>query len=910
MKPKRELMSVATFLIILILVQGALAAETYEYVTQWDGSIILVGEPLNTPFGVAVDSLGNVYVADNGNSQIQKFDSSGTYVTQWGSAGSGDGQFNYLMGVAADSLGNVYVVDWDNDFMSAGGGRIQKFDSDGTYLTQWGSYGSGVGEFNLPIGVAVDSLGNVYVTDAGNSRIQKFDSGGNYLTQWGTDGLGDGEFNVPAGVAIDSSGYIYVADSGNYRIQKFDSGGTYVMQWGSQGSGDGQFNYLMGVAVDSLGNVYVVDTDNGFMSAGGGRIQKFDSDGTYLTQWGTEGSGDGQFNGPFGVAVDSLGNVYVTDAGNSRIQKFDSGGTYMVQWDGSESLGGGPLNTPYGVTADSNGNVYVANTYYFQIQKFDSSGTYITQWGSQGSGNGEFNGPGGVAVDSVGNIYVADFFNNRIQKFDSDGTYITQWGSQGSGNGEFFMPFGVAVDSLGNVYVADSGNNRIQKFDSVGTYLTQWGYQGSGDGEFSQPAGVAVDNFGNVYVADSGNSRIQKFDSVGTYIMQWGTEGTGDGQFNDPGGVTVDSSGNVYVVDSGNDRIQKFDSGGTCLTQWGTEGSGDGEFNMPFGIAVDSLGNVYVTDTGNSRIQKFSKVLTPGSISVTSDPAGADIYIDGIGTGLVTPFTLSDVTPGSHVVKVSLAGYMDAEQEVIVIAGSSKIAQFTLVPISQTGSIAVTSTPSGAEIWIDGKDTGKVTPYTFDKAPGDYDVYVTLNGYQTPAARSVSVIAGQTSSADFSVEPILTGTGSIKVTSARSGAAIYLDGENTGKFTPDIVTDVPIGNHEVYVILEGHNIPDAKTVEVELGDKVNVHFILKSDTPEYGSIKVTSAPAGATIFLDGVNTGKFTPDTITDVTVGNHAIYITFSGYTPPDPTTVTIVREEKANIHFVLKNKLRIMLK
>jgi len=146
-------------------------------------------------------------------------------------------------------------------------------------------------------------------------RVQKFDSNGGYITQWGSFGPGAGQFDRPEGVAVDSDHNVYVADSDNNRIQKFDSNGNPLAQWGSYGSGDGQFFTPRAVAVDSDDNVYVVDMNNH-------RIQKFDSDGGYITQWGSEGSGDGQFKSPEGVAVDSDHNVYVADEYNHRIQKF------------------------------------------------------------------------------------------------------------------------------------------------------------------------------------------------------------------------------------------------------------------------------------------------------------------------------------------------------------------------------------------------------------------------------------------------------------------------------------------------------------------------------------------------------------------------------------------------------------
>jgi len=150
--------------------------------------------------------------------------------------------------------------------------------------------------------------------DQGNQRIQKFTSTGTYLTQWGSHGNGDGQFSIPIGVATDAAGDVYVADHNNHRIQKFTGTGTYLTQWGSFGSGIGQFNRPFGVATDDAGHVYVADFNQ--------TIQKFTGTGTYLTHWDSYGSGDGQFNGPFGVATDAAGNVYVAEYLNNRIQKF------------------------------------------------------------------------------------------------------------------------------------------------------------------------------------------------------------------------------------------------------------------------------------------------------------------------------------------------------------------------------------------------------------------------------------------------------------------------------------------------------------------------------------------------------------------------------------------------------------
>ena len=270
------------------------------------------------------------------------------------------------------------------------------------FVTKWGSYGSEDGQFIIPWGVAVDSSGNVYVADNENHRIQKFTSVGTFITKWGSYGSGDGQLGFPRGVAVDSSDNVYVADNENNRIQKFTSTGTYITQW------ECGFSLLREVAVDSSDNVYV---------SGDHSIRKFTSDGTFVTEWGELGSGYGQFNRTWGIAVDSSGNVYVVDVNNHRIQKFTSDGTYLTEW--SIPGEGSGCDTPMGVAVDSSGNVYVVDG-DDRVFKFTSTGTFVTKWGSLGSGDGQFQigcEAAEVVVDSSGNVYVADSQNNRIQKF-------------------------------------------------------------------------------------------------------------------------------------------------------------------------------------------------------------------------------------------------------------------------------------------------------------------------------------------------------------------------------------------------------------------------------------------------------------------------------------------------------------
>jgi len=217
-------------------------------------------------WGVATATPSNVFVIDEFNKRIQQYTSTvppTAYVYQatYGSAGSGDGQLVSPRGAAVDSSGNLYVADSGND-------RIQVFSASGIFIAKWGSDGSGDGQMSQPYDVAVAPDGSVYVADTSNHRIQKFTSSGAFLTKWGGPGSGDGQLVQPEGVATDSAGNVYVADSGNDRIQKFSSSGAFIAKFGSTGAGDGQLNRPSDIAVDASGTIYVLD-------GGNSRVQKF-----------------------------------------------------------------------------------------------------------------------------------------------------------------------------------------------------------------------------------------------------------------------------------------------------------------------------------------------------------------------------------------------------------------------------------------------------------------------------------------------------------------------------------------------------------------------------------------------------------------------------------------------------------
>ena len=412
-----------------------------------------------------------------------------------------------------------------------------------------------------------------------------------------------------------------MADTDNHRIQKFGSDGTFIAKWGSQGSGEGQFFGPSGVAVDGYGFIYVVDRDKY-------GIQKFGSDGTFITKLGNNKDEDegpsysSNFTVP-GIAVDGNGFIYVAGSHSFRsldqIQKFGSDGTVIAEWR-SYGSGDGQFFSPGGIAIDGASFVYVTDTDNSRIQKFGSDGTFITKWGSYGSGDGQFNRPDGIAIDSAGFVYVADTSNSRIQKFGSDGTFIAKWG-----NGRFdFVPDDIAVDSSGFIYVMDTlyQYNTIWKFASDGAFITRWGDYGT-EWWFISLTGIEVDSAGVVYVIDFYDSQIQKFTSNGTFISKWESGGSGDGQVNHNSGIAVDGAGFVYVADMGNNRIRKFASDGTFITKFGGFGSDPGLLNTPSNVCVSPDGRVYVTDYINNRIQVFRKVASTQKSSKAIIVAGS-----------------------------------------------------------------------------------------------------------------------------------------------------------------------------------------------------------------------------------------------------------------------------------------------
>jgi DNA-binding beta-propeller fold protein YncE len=592
------------------------------------------------PYAVAVDGSGNVYVADSGNQNIRKITSGGSVSTLAGTAGiagSTDGTgvaalFDQPQGIAVDGTGNVYVSDTDNS-------TIRKITAAGVVTTLAGAAGQtggsdGAGSsarFSYPLGLAVDTAGNIYVADYENSTIRKVTPGGSVSTlagSAGNSGSVDGQggsalFNHPNAVAVDGAGYVYVSDTSNQTVREISPGGSVSTLAGTAGIGgraDGtgaaaRFFYPGGIASTSAGVVYVADTGNH-------TVRAMDSPGVVTTLAGSAGQqGDADGTGsqalfayPYGVAVDGSGHLYVADSNNNTIRVVTTAGGSVSTLAGTGGIAG---------SADGAG------------------------------GAASFNSPAGVAVDAGGNVYVADSNNDTIRKIAPGGSVTTLAGLAGSagstdGTGagaRFNSPKGVAVDAVGNVYVADSNNDTIRKITAGGLVTTLAGVAGqtgSGDGaggsaRFKSPYAVAVDGSGNVYVCDFQNATIRMIntsDTVSTVAGTAGVLGFRDGtgaaaSFNQPYALTVDGSGNIFVADTYNRAIRKIAPGGSVTTLNGSQC----RFYYPQGIAVDGSGTLYVADGDNQAI-------LAGAV-VTAPPSGTAVPSQTVTSGGNATFTIT-----------------------------------------------------------------------------------------------------------------------------------------------------------------------------------------------------------------------------------------------------------------------------
>ncbi|HTR54563.1 MAG TPA: hypothetical protein VMJ10_27920, partial [Kofleriaceae bacterium] len=657
-------------------------------------------------------------------------------------------------------------------------------------------------QLDSPGAVAVDGIGRLFIADTGNAVVRQIDANGNISTIAGTgqSGFGGdgGDATIallasPIGLSVDAAGNIFIADALNQRIRKISTGGTI-----STIAGDGT---------------------PGFAGDGGQ-------------------AGSAELDFPFGVAVDSQGQVSIADTSNQRVRHVDSGGTIAttagngtlgISGDGGEATGA-QLGSPFGVAIDATGRIYIADNLSQRIRRVELDGTIDTVAGTgiagfSGDGqlatNAQLRTPQAVALDSSGRLYIVDTYNHAIRRVELDGTIDTVAGTGGQSgfagdNGPATSalldnPQGIAIDGNGVLYIADTYNHRIRRVDTSGTITTiagndTAGYAGDNgpaiDATLSFPYSIVFDSHGRLVFADSANNRIRRIETDGTIdtIAGTGQPGyNGDGilatnaKLNSPYGVAVDSTGRIVITDCINQRIRRIETNGTISTVagYGVAGASgdaalavDAGLGRPIGIAVDGSGGIVIADTDNNRIRRVDA--TTGIITTVAG------QIDPVNVGPVASARLVDpqavaVAPTMTLVAGGSSGTLEAiaNGKVGVVAGrypqSISTANLARFRTSHFGTVGGTAfDPTTGAIYITETSANRIH-------------VITQVDPSNPQTWTIAVLANTAGTAGFA-------DGAAASAMFRSPSGLYLDA------TAHVLYIADTGNHAIRALDLGTNL--------------------------------------------------------------------------------------------------------
>ncbi len=677
------------------------------------------GAQLNSPVGLALDSQGNLYIADGGNNRIRMVTAAGVISTF--ATGSTAIPLSRPRGILFDAAKNLYVTCSDSGLLV----RISNVGKVEVVVT----------DMAAPGGIALEANGNILVADTGHHIVARVKPSGEPSLLAGHLESGQGAagycgdrgpameacLNSPSDVAVDRDGAIYIADSGNRLIRKVStvngqeniytevgSRSVAMTVASSEYAGDAlnvALTNTRSVWFDTAGTLLMADSESGF-----GMIRKVESGKIRTVAGGSRTRGDGgpatsaALYQPQGVAVDSAGNVVIADSGHNRIRRVSVSGVISpLAGDGLGSYSGdgstaltARLSYPVGVAVDGAGNVYIGDTGNARLRKARASGDIITIAGGNGAGGaGDFSGATsaqvrdirGIALDAAGNVYLSDTGNHRIRKITVADSVISRIGgasTAGAGadgpdalQSALRLPYGVAVDRNGVVYFSDTGNHRIRKISTSGAIETIAGTGSagfSGDGgpatsaRLSSPTGLAMDAAGNIYFADSDNHRIRHITPSGAIRTIAGTGVAGfsgddasaiSAQLSYPVALALDSSGSIYIADQNNNRVRRLsvDNSSGRLSIY----AGNNQSGVP-GTRLSVPLTVSVMDLTGAAISgvTVSFTITQGVAQLSARSVTTD------SKGLASVTATLGMTPGTVTVLASATGLIPVQFQLTI----------------------------------------------------------------------------------------------------------------------------------------------------------------------------------------------------------------------------------------------------